>query len=197
MHIITIVDTERRIMMPKIEDSGMDPEIYHSHNGVDGYRNMAVYLACRGYGYGSTALHKYMDTGLGLRPIVCLEKIGYQYGKAHKVFENGMNQDFIARRISPKWCTSFMYLFLDSHEVGYNCTIIGLHDRSIIASITGHDITSAPTVRVLQKALTLQLLVITMSVRIVLTDIGHIIRHGLYFGIMAAAIALALSSGLR
>ena len=58
-------------------------------------------------------------------------------------------------------------------------------------------ITSAPAIRVLQKALDSQLLVITMPVRTVLTDIGHPIRHGLHFGIMAAAIALALGSGLR
>ena len=47
-------------VMAQIED------IYHSHNGVDGYRNMTVYLAHMGYNYSPATLHKYMNTKLGL-----------------------------------------------------------------------------------------------------------------------------------
>ncbi len=41
-----------------------------------------------------------------------------------------------------KWCTDFTYLFLENHEVRYNCTIIDLHDRSVVAGITDRHITS-------------------------------------------------------
>ena len=47
----------------------------------------------------------------------------------------------------------FTYLFLASHDVRYNCTIIDLHDRSVIASITDRNITSDLAIRTLQKAL--------------------------------------------
>lgn len=128
-------------------------EIYHSHNGVDGYRSMKVYLERKGYRYSMTTVHKYMNTELGLRSIVRPKKPGYEHGKAHKVFDNKINQDFTAPQINQKWCTDFTYLFLSNHEVRYNCTIIDLHDRSVIASITDNKITSDLAIRMLQKAL--------------------------------------------
>ena len=74
-------------------------EIYHSHNGVDGYRSMRAYLARKGYTYSPTTIHKYMNTQLGLRSIVRPKKPGYEHGKPHKVFENKLHQDFHADRI--------------------------------------------------------------------------------------------------
>ena len=94
-----------------------------------------------------------MNTELGLRSIVRPKKPDYQQGKAHKIFENKINQDFTADKINQKWCTDFTYLFLNDHEVRYNCTIIDLHDRSVIASITDRHITSDLAIRTLQKAL--------------------------------------------
>ena len=101
---------------------------------------MTVYLARRGYAYSPTTIHKYMNTELGLRSIVRPKKPDHQQGKAHKIFENKINQDFTADKINQKWCTDFTYLFLTDHEVRYNCTIIDLHDRSVIASITDRHI---------------------------------------------------------
>ncbi len=133
--------------MAQIEDT------YHSHNGVDGYRSMAVYLARRGYGYSSTTIHKYMNTELGLHSVVRPKKPDYEHGKPHRIFENKLNQDFTADKVNQKWCTDFTYLFLADREVRYNCTIIDLHDRSVIASITDRHITSDLAIRTLQKAL--------------------------------------------
>lgn len=42
---------------------------------------------------------------------------------------------------------------LTDHEVRCNCTIIDLHDRSVIAGITDRHITSGLAIRTLQKAL--------------------------------------------
>ena len=128
-------------------------EIYHSHSGVDGYRSMTVYLDRRGYGYSATTIHKYMNTELGLRSVVRPKKPDYEHGKPHKVFENRLKQDFTAAAVNQKWCTDFTYLFLADHEVRYNCTIIDLYDRSVVASITDRSITSDLAIRTLQKAL--------------------------------------------
>ncbi len=114
---------------------------------------MTVYLARRGYDYSPTTIHKYMNTELGLRSIVRPRKPDYEHAKPHKVFENKIKQDFTADTVNQKWCTDFTYLFLDSHEVSYNCTIIDLHDRSVVASITDRHITSDLAIRTLQKAL--------------------------------------------
>ena len=128
-------------------------EIYHEHNGVDGYRSMTVYLGRKGYKYSPTTIHKYMNTELGLRSVVRPKRPNYQHGKAHKVFENQLQQDFSAAQVNQKWCTDFTYLFLKNHDVRYNCSIIDLHDRSIIASITDCHITSDLAIRTLKKAL--------------------------------------------
>ena len=46
------------------------------------------------------------------------------------------------------------YLFISENgEVRYNCSILDLHDRSIIASITENKMTSELAVRTLKKAL--------------------------------------------
>jgi len=127
--------------------------IYHSHHGVDGYRRMTVYLKQAGYHYSPTTIHKYMNTELGLHSIVRPKKPGINPGKAHKVFENRSNQDFKADKPNQKWCTDFTYPFLKNWNIRYNCAIIDLYDRRVVASITDRHITSDLAIRTLQKAL--------------------------------------------
>jgi len=140
-------DAQKSEVLAQIE------EIYHEHHGVDGYRSMRVYLERKGYRYSPGTIHKYMNTELGLRSIVRPKKPDYERGKPHKVFENQLKQDFTADAVNQKWCTDFTYLFLKNHDVRYNCSIIDLHDRSIVASITDRHITSDLAIRTLQKAL--------------------------------------------
>ena len=75
------------------------------------------------------------------------------HGKPHKVFENKLKQDFHADSINQKWCTDFTYLFLKNGDIRYNCSIIDLYDRSVVASITDRRITSGLAILTLQKAL--------------------------------------------
>ncbi len=131
-------------------------ELYHTHNGVDGYRMMKVYLERAGYYLSRLTVHRYMNTELGLKSITRRKKPDYPHGKAHKIFENKLNQDFQAEKINQKWCTDFTYLFLSNGEVRYNCSILDLHDRSIVASITDRNITSDLAIRTLRKALNSQ-----------------------------------------
>ena len=114
---------------------------------------MTVYLRREGYNYSSATIHKYMNTELGLHSIVRPKKPKYEQGKLHKIFDNKLKQNFTSNRINEKWCTDFTYLFLKNGDVRYNCSIIDLHDRSVIASITDLHITSDLAIRTLQKAL--------------------------------------------
>lgn len=114
---------------------------------------MTVYLERRGYRYSQTTIHKYMNVELGLHSIVRPKKPGTKPGKPHKVFGNKLGQDFRADRPNQKWCTDFTYLFLKNGDVRYNCSIIDLYDRSVVASITDRHITGGLAVRTLQKAL--------------------------------------------
>ena len=128
-------------------------EICHTHNGVAGYRTMTVYLARRGCHYSVLTVHKYVNTEMGLYSLVRPKKPGCQRGKPHKIFENRLQREFRADRANQKWCTDFTYLFLKNGEVRYNCSIVGLYDRSVIASITDRQITSSLAIRTLKKAL--------------------------------------------
>lgn len=94
-------------------------EIYHSHGGVDGYRTIHAYLIRRGYPLSRLTVHRYMNTELQLFSISRKRKPDYEYGKAHKVFDNKLNQDFRADKINIKWCTDFTYLFLTDGSKRY------------------------------------------------------------------------------
>ena len=94
-----------------------------------------------------------MNTEMQLFSISRKKKPAYEHGIAHKVYENKLNQDFHANAINQKWCTDFTYLFLTDGSKRYNCTIIDLHDRSVIASITDKSITADLAKRTLEKAI--------------------------------------------
>lgn len=128
-------------------------KIYHSHGGVDGYRIIHAYLIRTGHDISRLTVHKYMNTEMQLFSISRKKKPEYEHGIAHKVYENKLNQDFHADAINQKWCKDFTYLFLTDGSKRYNCTILDLHDRSVIASITDRNITSDLAKRTLEKAI--------------------------------------------
>ena len=51
------------------------------------------------------------------------------------------------------WCTDSTYVFLTNGSMRYNCTIIDLYDRRVVASETGKWITSDLAILTLEKAL--------------------------------------------
>lgn len=69
------------------------------------------------------------------------------------MFPNLLQQNFQAEERNQKWATDFTYLFLNDGKKRYNCSIIDLYDRSVVASITDRNITSDLAIRTLQKAL--------------------------------------------
>ncbi len=114
---------------------------------------MHAYLIRSGYKISRLTVHNYMNTEMKLYSITRRKRPNYEYCKSHKIFENKLNQEFHADKINQKWCTDFTYLFLTDGSKRYNCTIIDLHDRSVIASITDRHITSDLAKRTLQKAI--------------------------------------------
>ena len=98
-------------------------------------------------------VHKYMNKELGLASVVRRKKPDYRKGTAHKVFENLVHQEFHAPDINQKWCTDFTYLFLTDGTKHFNCSVIALYDRSVVASITDKNITADLAIRAVAKAL--------------------------------------------
>ena len=130
--------------------------IYHEHNGVDGYRSMQIFLKRKHVHLSALTVHHYMNKELNLQAIVRRKKPNYQKGTVHKVFDNLLNQDFQAEQINQKWATDFTYLFLKDGSVRYNCSVIDLHDRSVVSSITDRNITTDLAIRTVKKALEAQ-----------------------------------------
>ena len=127
-------------------------EIYHLANGVPGYRMMRNLLIPYGFVYSNATIYKYMRE-LGIRSVVRRKKPGYKKGKANMIFPNLINQNFDVTSINKVCCTDFTYLFLTNGMVRYNCTIIDLKDRSVIASLNGNHITSELSIQTLQIAI--------------------------------------------
>lgn len=107
---------------------------------------MRIFLKRKGISCSKTTIHKYMNKELGLTSIVKRKKPSYIKGHAHKVFPNLLNQNFTTDRINHIWCTDFTYLLLTNGERRYNCSIIDLYDRSIVASLNGKEMTSELTI---------------------------------------------------
>ena len=127
--------------------------LYYEHNGVFGYRNICIFLKRKNICLSAATIHKYMNKELGLYSITRRKKPGYRKGKPHKLFDNLIQQDFSAEMRNYKWCTDFTYLFLKDGSKRYNCSILDLYDRSIVASITAKHITSDLAIQTVKKAL--------------------------------------------
>ena len=114
---------------------------------------MKVFLARRGINLSKTTVHKYMNSELKLYSICRRKKPGYRTGHPHKIFQNLLNQDFTVAKPNSVWCTDFTYLYLTNGTLRFNCTIIDLYDRSVVASEMGPYITSELAIATLSKAL--------------------------------------------
>lgn len=117
---------------------------------------MQVYLSRKGYKLSTPTVHKYMNKELNLYSVVRKKKPDYRKAKPYKVYDNLIEQNFKAEKINQKWATDFTYLFLQNGSVRYNCTIIDLYDRSVVASVSGKNITSELAKQALEKAVNSQ-----------------------------------------
>ena len=126
----------------KRDDIPIAPSLYSLSNKMDN-----SLLAVRDIN------HKYIVVEMGLKLIVRRRKPGYTKGHPYKLFRNILEQDFTCDEINTKWCTDFTYLYLSDGSKRYNCTIIDLHDRSVVASITNRNITSELAICTLRKVI--------------------------------------------
>lgn len=126
-------------------------ELYHQEHGIPGYRMMCDYLKQHAIVLSSFTIHKYMKE-LGLQSIVRRKKPGYVKGKVHQVFPNLLNQEFHVSAPNKVWCTDFTYLPQKDGSMRYNCTILDLYDRSIVATKNSHRIDAQLAIDTLELA---------------------------------------------
>ncbi len=127
--------------------------IYYNNNRVVGHRPMLIFLKRYGYNISKTTVHKYMNKDLGLSSIIMRKKPRYIKGSSHKIFNNLIDRDFNVDRKNMAWCTDFTYMRDPNGKFRYNCAIIDLYDRSVIASKNSSYIDSNLAIQTLKMAL--------------------------------------------
>ena len=100
-----------------------------------------------------TTVHKYMNRELQLHSICRRKRCAYHRGLAHKIFPNLLERNFSPEQPNRMWCTDFTYMTLTNGTMRYNCSVIDLYDRSVVASENSPFITSSLAMCTLEKAL--------------------------------------------
>ena len=100
-----------------------------------------------------TTVHKYMNKALNLAAIIMRKKPGYTSGKKHKIFDNLLKQSFTVDEKNKVWCTDFTYMRQPNGKFRYNCSIIDLYDRSVVASVNSDYISTDLAMETLTQAL--------------------------------------------
>lgn len=127
--------------------------IYYNNGRLLGYRGMRIFLARKGIVLSTTTVHKYMNKILKLYAVTSPKRAKYSKGIIHKVYENELQQNFDVETKNQVWCTDFTYIKLKNGKMRYNCSIIDLYDRSIVASLNSKYINTELAISVLEKAL--------------------------------------------
>lgn len=113
---------------------------------------MVIFLRRREISLSATTVLKYMRE-LKLRSVVMPKKPKYHKGDCYKKFDNLLEQDFTASKPNEKWCTDFTYLYLADGAKRYNCSIIDLYDKSVLATMNSKRIDAELAIRTLEAAL--------------------------------------------
>lgn len=126
--------------------------IYHEANGVPGYRAMRDLLKNQGIALSVQTVRRYMNVKLGLKSVTRKKKRHYASGaEPYAVFENLLNQNFVSELRNTKWCIDFTYIYFGGKK-RYNCTIIDLYDRRVVASVNSNRMDAKLAIDTLDKA---------------------------------------------
>lgn len=110
-------------------------------------------LEAKGISLSIQTVRKYMNVELGLKSLTRRKKKQYAKGpEPFDIFENLLKQDFHASKRNEIWCVDFTYLYFASNYRRYNCTIIDLYDRRVVASVNSNQINSELAINTLKKA---------------------------------------------
>ena len=94
-----------------------------------------------------------MNQILGLHAIVMRKKPSYMRGTKNKIFPNLLKQNFHCTKPNLIWCMDFTYIRMGNGKMRYNCSILDLYDRSVVASLNSDYINTELAKATLEKAL--------------------------------------------
>ena len=140
----------KKLVQDRIKD------IFHSTGGIVGHRGIIIFLAREGIKLSKTTVHKYMNQELQLYCIPAKKRPRYVEGTKHELFPNHLSQDFNIEKKNTVWCTDFTYIKGWDGKFQYNCSILDLSDRSIVATKTSRMMTRDLAKETLETALSSQ-----------------------------------------
>jgi len=85
--------------------------------------------------------------------ILVKPKLYVSKGKKHYIFDNQVDREFYATRPNEIWCSDFTQFKLKNGKKRYNCTILDLYDRSVVATLNSKFIDAELAVNTLVEAL--------------------------------------------
>ena len=94
-----------------------------------------------------------MNQILGLHAIIMKKKPSYVRGTKNKIFPNLLKQNFYSAGPNLIWCTDFTYIRMGNGKMRYNCSIVDLYDRSVVATLNSNYINTELTKATLEKVL--------------------------------------------
>ena len=114
---------------------------------------MRIFLKRQEISLSKTTVHKYMNQILGLHAMIMRKKPTYVHGIKNKIFPNLLKQKFHCPKPNRIWCTDFTYIRMGKGKMRYNCSILDLYDRSVVASLNSDYINTELAKATLEKAL--------------------------------------------
>lgn len=129
-------------------------QLYHETGGRPGYRMMQQLLKNKGINLSCETVRKYMNVELGLKSVTRKAKYRYHKGMAaYSVSDNLLNREFSAKVRNEKWCIDFTYIYFGERRKRYNCTIIDLYDRRVVASVNSSRIDTKLAIETVREAI--------------------------------------------
>jgi transposase InsO family protein len=130
-------------------------ELYHERGGTIGHRMICDVLNRKGITSSYKIVYGYMKE-MKIKATILLKPKPYvSKGKKHYIFDNQVDREFYATRPNEIWCSDFTQFKLKNGKKRYNCTILDLYDRSVVATLNSKFIDAELAVRTLEKALIL------------------------------------------
>ena len=126
--------------------------LFHKHDGKPGYRMMYYLLKLDNTKISKPTVLKYMQE-MNLHSIARKNRKYIRPKSENVLFPNLLSRDFNPTKRNMVWCTDFTNLEYGGGTVRYNCTIIDLYDRSVVASVNSNLINTELAINTLKRAI--------------------------------------------
>jgi putative transposase len=126
--------------------------VFHTHDGVAGYKKVHRYLQQEGFNY-SVEYVRILMKDAGLQSITQAKKKFSAPGKYCEAFQNKVKNRYNRRHPNRLWFTDFTYIRLSNGKFVYVCIILDAFDLSVIAFKVSHFIDAQLAIDTLDIAL--------------------------------------------